>query len=66
MTTDEAECPTHVFNLPVSKSRLAYKGSSPWKEEDKHLIGHDVAGNVSIEVEVLFPNAFYNFFMMTF
>lgn len=61
MTKDETECPTHLLNCPVGKSCLAYKGSSPWKEEDKHLIGHNVAGNASIEFEVLFPNVFYNF-----
>lgn len=32
------------------------------EEEDRHPIGYDVAGNASIEFEVLFPNVFYNFF----
>lgn len=40
---------------------LLTKDHLPWNEEDKHLIGHDVVENVSIDFEVLFPKAFYNF-----
>lgn len=53
-TSSTAQCPKILC--------LAYKGSSPWKEEDRHPIGYDAAGNASIEFEVLFPNVVYNFF----